>query len=207
MIAVSFEDLGHRFSRNWLFRHLNGHFQTGDFVLVTGRNGAGKSTLLRMTGLLADSLEGKVHLSPSGQYTKLNRHLWCGYVSPPVRLYAELTGEETLRLAADSRQLTPDARLDSWKASSGLSASDWNKPVRQWSSGMTQRLKLLTACMHAPHLLLLDEPFSNLDQSGRNWFESILADMRSSTLIFLATNDPADFELSSTVIRIGDEKA
>lgn len=204
MISVSFEDLGHRFNRTWLFRHLTGHFQTGDLVLVTGRNGAGKSTFLRITGLLADAREGKVHFSPADR-TKLNRHLWCGYVSPPLRLYAELTGEETLKLAADARQLTADKRLDSWKASSGLTPSDWNKPVRQWSSGMTQRLKVLTACMHTPDLLLLDEPFSNLDSAGRDWFESILMDLRPSTLIFLATNDPADFSLSSTVIQIGDE--
>jgi len=161
--------------------------------VLRGENGAGKSTLLRMIAGLNEPTEGSIHLFGIPNKQALAR---MGYMAHAPLLYDELSGMENLRFFAQLYGVSPDAPLA--KSSDGPLARAMERVgldpalerrVGQYSQGMRQRLSLARAIFHGPQLLLLDEPFSNVDPDSALQIARLLADMRSSgATILLVTH-------------------
>lgn len=170
--CLRFTGLCRRFGRLKVLENVSGELSEGGLLAVRGANGSGKSTLLRcLAGLLAVD-RGEIELERAGaSLDAAERRRAVGFVAPDLALYDELTVAENLSLFARLRGLgdrDPGAalatRLD-------LPAG---RPWRALSSGMRQRLRWAWALLHGPRLLLLDEPFQNLDESGERIARQLL---------------------------------
>jgi len=163
----------------------------GDFLTLFGPNGAGKTTLIRILATLARPTAGHVRIGglEVRQGTAEVRR-WIGVVSHQTFLYGDLTAEENLLLYARLYGL-PDARTRAAQAlqrvALGHRASD---PVRTLSRGMQQRVAIARAVLHGPKILLLDEPYSGLDQHAAASLTATLQEMASlGRTVLMATHD------------------
>ena len=191
-ISISFSDVAKRYDLRVVFRGVSGEAEPGEVLVITGPNGSGKSTLLAILCGLLRPTRGEVRYRWHGG-DDLPRDTWgrhLGVVAPSMAVYDELTALENLRFYARVRGL---ARQDSDHRALlervGLDP-DRSTPVRGYSTGMAQRLKIAQALLHDPEVLFLDEPSSNLDPAGQDWLEghvrSLVAEDRT---VVLATND------------------
>ena len=148
--------------------------QPGRFYVLRGENGAGKSTLLRMIAGLSEPTEGVIRIFGSKPNEARDR---MGYMAHASLLYDEFSGMENLRFFAGLYGIDSEDALESAMARVGLDPK-LNRRVGQYSQGMRQRLSLARAVFHAPELLLLDEPFSNVDPDSATEIAALLAMMR-----------------------------
>ena len=183
-----------RFGRRRLFDGLSVAVEPGAPLAVVGANGAGKSSLLLvLAGLLAPT-GGTVQLEVGGRAVAArDRPRAVGYVAPALELYDVLTARETLDFLARARSLPRRAeRVGAVLAQVGL-ADRADEPVAAFSTGMRQRLRIATALVHDPPVLLLDEPGATLDAAGRDLVGALVGDR--GRVVVLATNDPAEAAL------------
>ncbi|MER5928751.1 ABC transporter ATP-binding protein [Streptomyces sp. NPDC002054] len=148
----------------------------GEVFGFLGPNGAGKTTTLRcLTGLLRPS-EGRVRvlgLDPIADHRRVAPHL--GYLPGELRLYPELSGAETLDLLA-ALQGAPVPRRGELCDRLGLTPAILARPVGGYSRGMKQKLGLVQAMQHDPHLVVLDEPTEGLDPLVQDTFFALLGE-------------------------------
>ena len=157
----------------------------GRFYVLRGENGAGKSTLLRMIAGLNAPTQGQIFIF--GKKTK-DTLAEIGYMAHAPLLYDEFSGMENLRFFAELYGVSSDAALTAAMQRVGLDPT-LARRVGQYSQGMRQRLSLARAIFHSPRLILLDEPFSNVDPESAAQIAKLLADMRSSgNTILLVTH-------------------
>jgi ABC-type multidrug transport system ATPase subunit len=153
--------------------------------VLRGENGAGKSTLLRMIAGLNEPTEGNILIYGIPNKQALER---MGYMAHAPLLYDELSGMENLRFFAQLYGISSDALLTKAMERVGLDPK-LERRVGQYSQGMRQRLSLARAIFHEPKLLLLDEPFSNVDPDSALQIATLLAGMRSAgATILLVTH-------------------
>ncbi len=162
-VSLSFQGLYRNFGRLAVLRDISGSVSAGEILLVTGANGSGKSTLLKcLAGLLAPDLGSIKYWEVGQEFTTAERRLRLGYAAPDLSFYDELTAEENLDFFARMRRCPtqrPRELLDRVDLPGG-------RMGHALSSGMRQRLRWCWALLHRPRLLLLDEPFQNLDEPG-----------------------------------------
>jgi ABC-type multidrug transport system ATPase subunit len=166
-------------------RKISLELQPARFYVLRGENGAGKSTLLRMIAGLNEPTEGSILIYGIPNKKALNN---MGYMAHAPLLYDELSGMENLRFFGELYGVNSDEPLSKAMERVGLDPK-LERRVGQYSQGMRQRLSLARAIFHQPKLLLLDEPFSNVDPDSALQIAKLLADMRSSgATILLVTH-------------------
>lgn len=164
----------------------------GEVVALLGPNGAGKTTLLRVFALLLRPNAGVLRvmgLDPRREPVRARRHV--GYVGHESGCYEDLTAAENLSFHADLHGVgDPVRRVTELLVWAGLKDAA-HRPVRTYSRGMQQRLALARALLHAPDLLLLDEPFTGLDRAGRDLLAHLLAALAGDGhTVVLSLHDP-----------------
>ena len=166
-------------------RNVSLELEQGRFYVLRGENGAGKSTLLRMIAGLSEPTEGSVFIYGARNKEALE-HM--GYMAHAPLLYEELSGMENLRFFASLYGISSDEPLAQAMDRVGLDPK-LERRVGQYSQGMRQRLSLARAIFHSPRLLLLDEPFSNVDPDSAAAIANLLAGMRDEgTTVVLVTH-------------------
>lgn len=206
-MTIQLTDAGKRFRFDWIFRRLTYCFSSGERYALLGPNGSGKSTLMKaLSGHLSLS-KGKIVFEGNGQVLDPdNVYRWVSYAAPYIELIEEFTLEEALHFHARLRLLRPDCTVGHLLELLELPKAR-TKPLRFFSSGMKQRVKLaLAICTDAP-VLLLDEPTTNLDLHAVRWFKNLVqTHVSPDRLLVIASNDPGDLELCRTQINILDYK-
>lgn len=154
------------------------HLEAGEIVAILGANGAGKSTFLHCLAGRRRPTSGQVLWFGESHERRPDLNRLVGLAAHESYLYPELTSRENLLFAARMHQIeSPPARVAELLAKAGLSR--WgDTPVRRLSKGMRQRLSIARALVHAPPLVILDEPFASLDDDGRRWLEGWLLELR-----------------------------
>lgn len=205
-MTIELKNAGKRYRLDWIFRGVDYAFNAGERYAVLGPNGSGKSTLLKvLSGHLTPS-KGKVLFQKSGRDVEpdaVYRHI--SYAAPYIELIEEFTLEEALTFHAGLKPLLPGftpARLYELLA---LPRSR-SKEIRFFSSGMKQRVKLALAVCTAAPVLLLDEPATNLDVQGVEWYKNLIAEYAADRLVVIASNDPHDAEFCPVHLNILDYK-
>ena len=171
-----------RYGRKRVLRGVDIAVPRGGFAVVTGPNGSGKTTLLRLLAGLAQPTRGDLLVDADRSRI--------GYLAHEPLVYRELTAVENLDLYGRLYRVHERRervgmlleRFTLWDAR--------NERVSTYSRGMTQRLALCRALLHDPDLLILDEPFSALDEGGAALLDRELESLAGQRTVVLTTHDP-----------------
>ena len=197
---LRFDGLRRRFGRLSVLQGVSGEVETGGVLLVTGPNGAGKSTLLRCLAALVAPEEGTVeHLEEGVALSAPERRRRVGLVAPDLSFYEELTALENLHFFCRVRGLSP-ARAAELLARVGLPPE---RLAGALSSGMRQRLRWAWALLHRPRVLLLDEPFQNLDAPGEAAARELLDEHLAGGLAVVASPGPLEVPRVASRLDLG----
>jgi len=199
-------NVGKRYRFDWIFREVNYHFKAGRKYAILGPNGSGKSTLMKvLSGHLTPS-KGKIEFQRNGSKVlvdKVYRHV--SYAAPYIDLIEEMSLEEAINF---HQQFKPF--LQNLSTQDILDILDFTKArkkeVRFFSSGMKQRLKLLLAICSDTELLMLDEPTTNLDQQGFDWYQDLISRFSNDRLVLVASNVEMDYHFCDEQLNILDFK-
>jgi len=189
---ISLNAVVKQFGRFAALRGVNAEFAPGKLYAILGDNGAGKTTLLRMLAGLAPPTRGNMSILGATNLRSVCHEL--GYMAHPSLLYDEMSGMENLRYFGRLYGISDDSVAAANMAAVGLDPA-LARPVAQYSQGMRQRLSLASALLNDPKLLLLDEPFSNVDLSSAKTMVNLLARMRDTgKTIFVVTHQASLLE-------------
>ena len=200
---IEIKNIGKYFGERKIFSNINFEISSGSSVSITGPNGSGKTTLMRIISGLLNPTEGTVTYSNNGTNLKEREkfnHL--GLVGPYLELYDDLTAMENLKFFSKMKRIKNDEDIINGlleKMNLGGHESDL---VKNYSSGMKQRLKYVFALLGSPEILLLDEPTSNLDKEGTTTVYEIMENQKSNGILIIATNDEADLKFGDSQIAI-----
>jgi heme ABC exporter ATP-binding subunit CcmA len=190
--VVTVANLIKQFGRFAALRGVTAEFSAGKLYTILGDNGAGKTTLLRTLAGLNQPSSGEVEILGTSKFRDICQQV--GYMAHPSLLYHEMSGMENLEYFARLYGITSRTRCAEAIRSVGLDP-DLVRPVGQYSQGMRQRMSLARALLNDPKILLLDEPFSNVDLHSATEMVRLLAGIRDrGTTIFLVTHQAALLE-------------
>src|ERR1700761_9574230 len=205
-MQITLQNIGRRFNRDWIFRNIDYTFTSGKTYAILGPNGSGKSTLLQvLNGSLAPSA-GILKYSYAGaevEISEVYKHL--SLAAP----YLELIEEFTLNEVIDFH-----FKFKSYKAGIDKSGviellameNNKNKLIKYFSSGMKQRLKLALAFCSDTPMLMLDEPTSNLDNQGVDWYLNLVQKFAQGRLTVICSNQLHEYSFCNESLNIMDFK-
>jgi heme exporter protein A len=189
-VELAFEGLSRAFGRVAVLAGVGGAVRQGEVMMVSGPNGSGKSTLLRCLAGLLRPQSGTIRMREAGRELDAPaRRLRVGYVAPDLALYEALTARENLELFCRLRAV-PRPRAAELLARLDLPGE---RLAGALSSGMRQKLRWAWALLHEPRVLLLDEPFQNLDPVGEEAVRALLDRHLETGLAVVAT--PSELRL------------
>jgi heme ABC exporter ATP-binding subunit CcmA len=188
-LCASLSGVSRLFGSFAALRQVTVDLEPGRCYVLIGENGAGKSTLLRiLAGLLRPSF-GTVKVFGSQEPHEARARI--GYMSHAPMLYDELTAQENLRYFSSLYPTPKDGSRLSLSPAEALRQvgldPDLDRPLGQYSQGMRQRTSLARVLLPAPELLLLDEPFSNMDVESITQMITLLAGFRRSNRTIVIT--------------------
>lgn len=186
VIVITVSNLIKQFGRFAVLRGVTAEFSSGKLYAILGDNGAGKTTLLRTLAGLNQPSRGEVVVLGASKFHDICQQV--GYMAHPSLLYDEMSGMENLQYFARLYGIASGTRCAEVIRSVGLDP-DLVRPVGHYSQGMRQRMSLARALLNDPKILLLDEPFSNVDLHSATEMVRLLARTRDrGTTIFIVTH-------------------
>lgn len=205
-ISIELNQIGRRFNRDWIFKGINHSFISGESYAILGPNGSGKSTLLQiLNGSLAPST-GSITFSLNNTAVSIDTVFnYLSLAAPYLELIEEFSLEEMIdfhfkfkpyKAGIDKAQLITLLNLPGSKS----------KLIKYFSSGMKQRLKLALAFCSETPMLMLDEPTSNLDTQGVDWYLSMVKQFASDRLTIICSNQEHEYSFCTHQLSISDYK-
>lgn len=177
-----------------LFDGISVTIEAGQRIIVTGANGAGKTTFLKIVAGLVRPTAGRIALTFGDRAVDIpgERRRLVGYAGPDINAYDELTAIENLEFYANLRG-TDSSKVSGLLDRVGLARSKQGSPVKTFSSGMRQRVRLACSLVGDPDIVIWDEPSAMLDGSGRRMVLDLIdAHAAADGIALMATNDPAE---------------
>lgn len=199
-MKIDLTNVGKRYNREWIFRNLNFSFDIHKRYAITGPNGSGKSTLLQVIAGAALYNEGDIkysilnrQISPEAVYKNIS------FSGPYLDLIEEMTLTEFFNFhnkmkgwvsSLDTRQIIILLRLE----------KSAHKQIRNFSSGMKQRVKIAQAIFSNVPAILLDEPATNLDEEGIQLYNFLIEKYCEKRLVIISSNDKKEYLFCEEVI-------
>ena len=209
-MTICLSDAGKRFNRDWIFRHFNYTFETGQSYAITGPNGSGKSTLLQVLSGGMYINEGRVEYGVGSQEMGVsnaaiisaeNIYRNVSIAAPYLEVVEEMTLTEFLDFHHGFKPFLTGITTDLIIAAIGLEKAV-NKQIRYYSSGMKQRVKLAQCIFSDTDIVLLDEPCTNLDAQGIELYHRLIADYCKERLVVVSSNDEVEYRFCKEKIEI-----
>ncbi len=192
MNSISLNNIGKKFNRDWIFKNVNLELTTGDILAVTGSNGSGKSTLLQLICAYLTPSEGEIKwVFNNGKIEPEQVYQHLSISSPSLQLVEEFKFMEMLDFYFKFKKIRNGISQNELLKISGLESHS-QKLIKDFSSGMKQRLKLLLAFASDTSFLLLDEPCSNLDRQAIDWYKTNFKLFSSNRIIIVCSNNIDD---------------
>jgi ABC-2 type transport system ATP-binding protein len=220
-MKITLIDVGKRFNRDWIFRHIHYEFTNSDSYAIIGPNGSGKSTLLQViAGAVAQS-EGKVNYQlPVSRFHSLVHGSATNHVeqlaiedfykkisiaAPYLEVIEEMTLTEFLHFHKLFKPFITGMGIQKIISEIGLEKAA-HKQIRYYSSGMKQRVKLAQAFFSDTPVVLLDEPCTNLDLEGIALYQSLIKNYCNDRIVMVSSNDEQEYGFCTKRININDYK-
>ncbi|MEZ5172467.1 MAG: ATP-binding cassette domain-containing protein [Bacteroidia bacterium] len=185
---VSLNQISKRYNFNYIFKEVNARIEPGNPLVILGPNGSGKSTLLGIISGHIPASGGKISWELNGGSLEDSLvYQQISLAAPYLELIEDFTLEEQIRFHFQLKPSAEGLKLPEIVRLSGLEKARHRK-IHYFSSGMKQRLKLVLAILSDVPLLLLDEPLSNLDASGADWYAGLIKRFGSSKSIVVCSN-------------------
>jgi ABC-type multidrug transport system ATPase subunit len=203
-MKIQINNISKRFKKNWIFKELSIDLVSNESYAFTGSNGSGKSTLLKTIAGFEHFHKGNI--SYFCDYKELDRnditdHF--AFCAPYQDLIKEMKLSEFLNF---HQKMTHTFDATEMLLIVGLKGHE-DKLLDEFSSGMTQRLKLGLTFYSNKKMLLFDEPTTNLDQNGKNVFSALFKEHKKDKLIIIASNEAMEIDLCDKVLNIEQYKS
>ena len=199
---LKLNSVGKKFNKEWIFRNLTHQVAAKKPTAIIGPNGSGKSTLLQIIAGSRLPNEGNVvfqYLGVDISSEEIYRSI--SLVAPALSLPDDFTLEEFLRFHFKFKNLRSGYQLEQLPELFNLSSSR-NKFIKNFSTGMKQRLKLGISFYADTPLLLLDEPATNLDKSGLSWYLDEVTKLVEDKMVLVCSNRPEEYSFCTDFIDI-----
>lgn len=202
------QQAGKKYYRQWVFRALDLTMEQGDTLAILGPNGSGKSTLLQVLSGATLLNEGTLtHWKDDKKTDPEEVFRQVAIAAPYLELVEEFTLEESVQLHFSFKKTMNGLSLQDVIRLSELQDA-LHKPVKFFSSGMKQRLKMTLACLSDTPLLLLDEPCANLDENGVKWYASMVSEYgKGKTIVVCSNSHTEEYFFCSRKILLTDYKS
>ncbi|HLN53125.1 MAG TPA: ATP-binding cassette domain-containing protein [Lentimicrobium sp.] len=207
MVSINLDKVGKQYNSDWIFADISCNLSPKNPTVIIGANGSGKSTLLQIILSSSTPTLGKIeYFKDEKPVFAENAFKLMAISAPYIELIEEFTLSEMISFHGSLKpfvnKLTNSQIIDICRLqkSSG-------KFIRNFSSGMKQRVKLVLAILSDVPVILLDEPTSNLDQSGIDWYNELVANYRSDRTIVVSSNSVAhEYSFCTQQINLEDYK-
>jgi len=206
MLEIQLDGASKRFQFEWIFKNLSLALSQGNSLAITGSNGSGKSTLLKCISGSIPLTSGKIFyqrdqrlISDTEWFSNL------AFAAPYMELPEEFILEELLTFHFKFKSPLYQISIEEMMEFMYLTPHK-SKPVNHFSSGMKQRLKLGLAFFSDVPLVLLDEPTSNLDKKGIDWYLELIAKFSAKRILIICSNDPREYDFCEQKIVLEDYK-
>jgi ABC-type multidrug transport system ATPase subunit len=205
-MKITLQNIGRRFNRDWIFRNIDYTFNSSETYAVLGPNGSGKSTLLQvLNGSLAPST-GDIKYFLNDNLLEVDIVFkQVSLAAPYLELIEEFTMDEMtdfhFKFKSYRAGMNKDAVIDLLSLQGGR-----NKMIKYFSSGMKQRLKLALAFCSDTPMLMLDEPTSNLDAQGVDWYLNLVQQFAADRLTIICSNQLHEYSFCRHQLNISDYK-
>jgi len=205
--SLEINNLSKNFGRRLIFRDINYTIRKNTVLGISGNNGSGKSTFMKIVAGVLSPNKGEIVHSINGIKIVDNELFnYIGFVSPYLVLYEEFSAEENLKIFSKIRGIKFNSEY-SKELFEKLNLFNRRKEfVKNYSSGMKQRLKYIFALLHQPELLLLDEPTSNLDSEGKEAVYYIIEKFSEHKTVIIASNEEQDLKYCKELIKLENYK-
>jgi ABC-type multidrug transport system ATPase subunit len=199
-MKIHAENLGKRFNKEWIFKNLSLDFQINNAYAITGPNGSGKSTLLQVLSGMMPLSEGTIRYSDQKKVISPDDIFkYLSIAAPYMELIEEFTLLEQVEFHSKFKKLKNEVSASELISIMHLESSK-DKEIRFFSSGMKMRLKLGLAFHSDTPILLLDEPTSNLDTKGIEWYQKEIKKNLKDRLVIICSNQKAEYECCEKII-------
>ena len=190
-MKIALDNAGKKYNREWIFRNLSLEINSPSSIVITGGNGSGKSTLLKSISGFETPTEGKItyledqEIAPEKIYRKVS------YTAPYIGVFEEYTMEELFQFYSKLKPFRNEINYPEFLAIIELEKAK-KKAIKDFSSGMKQRVKLGLAILSDTPILLLDEPTSNFDKNAITWYQNLIRNNLDNRIVFVASNNQQD---------------
>jgi ABC-type multidrug transport system ATPase subunit len=205
-MIIELSGLGKKFGKEWIFKNINYTIEDAESLAVLGNNGSGKSTLMQIIAAAVSPNLGSIqHFHQGILISHENLFEELSIVSPYMELIEEFSLAEIINFHFQFKEILPGHQsaeiIDHFGYTNAL-----HKPIKHYSSGMKQRLKLLLGIFSKSQLLLLDEPCSNLDQQGISWYQELIDQYLQGRNLVVCSNQLFEYEMCSKRLNVMDYK-
>lgn len=199
-MTISLQHISKRFGFEWIFKQVQFNFEAGGKYAIIGPNGSGKSTLLKIISGGLTPTSGKINYGEDEEKAVQK----IVYAAPYISLIEDFSLEEMYHFHTSFKQLyTQDAQ--EFYAVCELEKHK-SKYIKNFSSGMRQRLKLTFAFLTQSDIILLDEPTSNFDVKAIDWYQHMKEKYVGNRTLIIGSNQPYEYEDCSNNLNIMDYK-
>jgi ABC-type multidrug transport system ATPase subunit len=201
--SIQLEQVGKKFNYDWIIRNLDLNLFTQNSYAINGPNGSGKSTLIKLLSGHSSPSVGIIHFKQNDKNIDLNdvyKHV--SIAAPYIDIIEELDIYELLDFHFKLKKLRKEFNHCHEIVDFVYLTKVKGKVIKNYSSGMKQRLKLGLAIATEAPILLLDEPTTNLDAAGIEWYRTAIDQYCKNQLLVIASNTDYDFDFCNERINI-----
>ena len=204
-MEITLNNLSKKYHHEWIFKNLDQQFISGQSYAITGPNGSGKSTLVQVISGALLPTSGSITYKSQEIIPEEDIYQHLSIASPYLELIEEFTLTEFLQFHFKFKKIKQGLNIDDIITKTYLDKAK-HKFIKNFSSGMKQRLKLGLCFFVESPIILLDEPTSNLDESGINWYKEHIESETLEKLVIIASNQKDEYTHCQSIIDINTFK-